>query len=54
MTENINPIDYDQLKQYDWIMALDNSIATVIVVILIFGIPILINGCYKHGGYITI
>ena len=27
--------------------------AIVIAAILIFGIPILINECYKHGGYIT-
>lgn len=27
--------------------------AVVIAAILIFGIPILINECYKHGGYIT-
>lgn len=28
-------------------------VAGVIAAILIFGIPILINECYKHGGYIT-
>lgn len=28
--------------------------AVAIAVILIFGIPILINECYKHGGYITV
>lgn len=28
-------------------------VAVVIAIILIFGIPILINECYKHGGYIT-
>lgn len=28
-------------------------LATIIAAILIFGIPILINECYKHGGYIT-
>lgn len=27
--------------------------AVVIAAILIFGIPILINECYKHGGYVT-
>lgn len=27
--------------------------AVVIAAILIFGIPILINECYKHGGYTT-
>lgn len=29
-------------------------LATVIItIILIFGVPILINECYKHGGYVT-
>lgn len=32
-----------------WILA-----AVVIAAILIFGVPILINECYKHGGYITV
>lgn len=31
-----------------WVLA-----AIAIAAILIFGIPILINECYKHGGYIT-
>lgn len=29
-------------------------VAIVIAVILIFGVPILINECYKHGGYVTV
>ena len=30
-------------------------LATVIIaVILIFGVPIFINECYKHGGYVTL
>ena len=29
-------------------------VAIVVAAILIFGIPLLINECFKHGGYITV
>lgn len=28
-------------------------LVAVVISVLIFGIPIIINECYKHGGYIT-
>lgn len=49
------PIQNDQKKEMQTMKFKTSKILApvVIVAILIFGVPLLINECYKHGGYIT-